>query len=209
MNADIKRKILENLGPLIWISLILSLAIIPTIVSEHNENQTFKRLNEKLSQIHSNIEIQSTTVNLDLLGDSFVYDEQGGTMTGNSQISFNKESNSLIFKVSYPSGLERSSKTVELYSERNKNTYQIKSGKYKCNEGVTSITLLISGLNTSLNWFLNQTRISPSENGELEVTLEPRSDPLSNDYLQVTRILIGYSPKNNSIQDGIILKYIP
>ena len=209
MNADIKRKILENLGPLIWISLILSLAIIPTIVSEHNESQAFKQLNEQLSQVHSNIEIQSTTANLALLGDSFVYDEQGGTMTGNSQISFNKESNSLIFKISYPSGLERSSKTVELYREKDKSTYQIKSGKYKCNEGVASITLLISGLDTSLNWFLTQTRISPSENGELEVTLEPRSDPFSNDSLQVTRALIGYSPKDNSIQDGIILKYIP
>lgn len=209
MNADIKRKILENLGPLIWISLIFSLAAILTTVFEHNESQAFKKLNEQLSQVHSNIEIQSTTANLVLLGDSFVYDEQGGTITGNSQISFNKENNSLIFKVSYPSGLERSSKTVELYRERNKSTYQIKSGKYKCKEGVASITLLISGLDTSLNWFLNQTRISPSENGELEVTLEPQSDPLSNDYSQVTRILIGYSPKDNSIQDGIILKYIP
>lgn len=209
MKADKRAEIFEWVCTFFVIGLILFLTLGLTIIFKHNENQAFKRLNEKLSQIHSNIEIQSKTANLALLGDSFVYDEQGGTMTGNSQISFNKESNSLIFKVSYPSGLERSSKTVELYRERNKSTYQIKSGKYKCNEGVASITLLISGLNTSLNWFLNQTRISPSENGELEVTLEPRSDPLSNDYLQVTRILIGYSPRDNSIQDGIILKYIP
>lgn len=208
MNADIKRKILESLGPLVWISLILSLAIIPTIVSEHNESQAFKQLNEQLSQTQSTLKIQPATVNLQLSEDSFIYDEQGGAIIGNSQVSFNKESNNLSFKISYPvSILKRNSTTVELSSERNKNTYQIKQETHS--ETVTSIKLLISGLDTSLNWYLNQTRVNPSENGELEIELTPQSDWLVDTKLQVTKTLIGYSPKDNSIQDGIILKYIP
>lgn len=208
MNANIKRTILENLGPLIWISLILSLAIIPTIVSEHNESQAFKQLNEQLSQTQSTLKIQPATVNLQLSEDSFIYDEQGGAIIGNSQVSFNKESNNLSFKISYPvSILKRNSTTVELSSERNKNTYQIKQETHS--ETVTSIKLLISGLDTSLNWYLNQTRVNPSENGELEIELTPQSDWLVDTKLQVTKTLIGYSPKDNSIQDGIILKYIP
>lgn len=208
MNANIKRKILENLGPLIWISLILSLAIIPTIVSEHNESQAFKQLNEQLSQTQSTLKIQSATVNLQLSEDSFIYDEQGGAIIGNSQVSFNKESNNLSFKISYPvSILKRNSTTVELSSERNKNTYQIKQETHS--ETVTSIKLLISGLDTSLNWYLNQTRVNPSENGELEIELTPQSDWLVDTKLQVTKTLIGYNSKDNSIQDGIILKYIP
>lgn len=208
MNANIKRTILENLGPLIWISLILSLAIIPTIVSEHNESQAFKQLNEQLSQTQSTLKIQPATVNLQLSEDSFIYDEQGGAIIGNSQVSFNKESNNLSFKISYPvSILKRNSTTVELSSERNKNTYQIKQETHS--ETVTSIKLLISGLDTSLNWYLNQTRVNPSENGELEIELTPQSDWLVDTKLQVTKTLIGYSPRDNSIQDGIILKYIP
>lgn len=208
MNANIKRKILENLGPLIWISLILSLAIIPAIVSEHNENQAFEQLNEQLSQTQSTLKIQPATVNLQLSEDSFIYDEQGGAIIGNSQVSFNKESNNLSFKISYPvSILKRDSTTVELSSERNKNTYQIKQETHS--ETVTSIKLLISGLDTSLNWYLNQTRVNPSENGELEIELTPQSDWLVDTKLQVTKTLIGYNSKDNSIQDGIILKYIP
>lgn len=208
MNANIKRTILENLGPLIWISLILSLAIIPTIVSEHNESQAFKQLNEQLSQTQSTLKIQPATVNLQLSEDSFIYDEQGGAIIGNSQVSFNKESNNLSFKISYPvSILKRNSTTVELSSERNKNTYQIKQETHS--ETVTSIKLLISGLDTSLNWYLNQTRVNPSENGELEIELTPQSDWLVDTKLQVTKTLIGYSPRDNSIKDGIILKYIP
>lgn len=208
MNANIKRTILENLGPLIWISLILSLAIIPTIVSEHNESQAFKQLNEQLSQTQSTLKIQPATVNLQLSEDSFIYDEQGGAIIGNSQVSFNKESNNLSFKISYPvSILKRNSTTVELSSERNKNTYQIKQETHS--ETVTSIKLLISGLDTSLNWYLNQTRVNPSENGELEIELTPQSGWLVDTKLQATKTLIGYSPKDNSIQDGITLKYIP
>ena len=208
MNANIKRTILENLGPLIWISLILSLAIIPTIVSEHNESQAFKQLNEQLSQTQSTLKIQPATVNLQLSEDSFIYDEQGGAIIGNSQVSFNKESNNLSCKISYPvSIVKRKSTTVELSSERNKNTYQIKQETHS--ETVTSIKLLISGLDTSLNWYLNQTRVNPSENGELEIELTPQSDWLVDTKLQVTKTLIGYSPRDNSIKDGIILKYIP
>lgn len=208
MNANIKRKILENLGPLIWISLILSLAIVPAIVSEHNESQAFKQLNEQLSQTQSTLKIQPATVNLQLSEDSFIYDEQGGAIIGNSQISFNKESNNLSFKISYPVSIsKRNSTTVELSSERNKNTYQIKQETHS--ETVTSIKLLISGLDTSLNWYLNQTRVNPSENGELEIELTPQSDWLVDTKLQVTKTLIGYNSKDNSIQDGIILKYIP
>ena len=92
-------------------------------------------------------------------------------------------------------------------SERNKNTYQIKQETHS--ETVTSIKLLISGLDTSLNWYLNQTRVNPSENGELEIELTPQSDWLVDTKLQVTKTLIGYNSKDNSIQDGIILKYIP
>ena len=208
MNANIKRKILENLGPLIWISLILSLAIVPATIYEHTENQEFKQLSGQLSQTQSTLKIQSATVNLQLSEDSFIYDEQGGVVTGDSQVSFNKESNNLSFKISYPiSTLKRDSTTVELSSERNKNTYQIKQETHS--ETVTSIKLLISGLDTSLNWYLNQTKVNPSENGELEIELTPQSDWLVDTKLQVTKTLIGYSPKDNSIQDGIILKYIP
>lgn len=207
MDTDTKEEIIENIPLFLSIGFIIFFTLGPAILFRHIESQAFKRLNEQLSQVQSNIEIQSITVNLALPENSFVYDEQGGIMTDDSQILFNKESDSLSFKISYPNGIERDSKSIELYKEKNKNTYQIKSKEY--NERVASVKLLISSLNTSLNWYQDQTRINPSENGELEVTLTPQFDFLGDVKFSATTTLIGYSPKDNSIQDGIILKYIP
>lgn len=210
MNADIKKEIRDNIGDFLLVSLVLFpfiILLILAIQQECKKDQDFKQLNEQLSQIQSNLEIQPTTVILQLPEDSFVYDTQGGAVTGDSQISFNTGSDNLSFKISYPNGLERGSTSVELYSEKNKGTYQIKHKTR--DENVTSVKLLISGLDTSLNWFLNQTRISPSENRELEVEITPQRSLLFDETLSRTTILIGYSPKDNSIQDGIILEYIP
>lgn len=210
MNADKKEEILDGVRIFLLIGFIISLVLIPTVIIESHKRRALEKLNRQLSQVQSKLEIKATTVNLQLPGDSFIYDEQGGTVTGDSQVSFNKESNKLNFKISYPRGLERSSKSIELSNKRNKNIYQVKHETH--DDNVNSIKILISGLDTSLNWYLDQTRVNPSENGELEIELTPRTNWITNwldTPLQMTKILIGYSQKDNSIQDGIILKYIP
>ena len=57
---------------------------------------------KSLSAIESNITVKPTHVSLSLKADSFVYDEQGGSVIGDSLMSFNAWSNDLTFGVSFP-----------------------------------------------------------------------------------------------------------
>lgn len=202
------------------ITFVISFAIIVALIFTFeylNEPPSVTAYEKPLSSIQSNIKVQPTTVSLKLPENSFIYGEQGGTVTGDSQMSFDAGSDELSFKVSYPSKNKRKSFDMKLSGEKSNTTYQIKNETKR--ENVYYICLKVSGLNTSLKWFLNEKEVTPSPNGTLEITLQRQisaensidtiNTMLYSEFLLPKIALIGYSPKDNSIQDGIILKYIP
>lgn len=117
-------------------------------------------------------------------------------------IIHNTGSNELSFRVSYPKGNEQRSFEVKLSGSRDGVKYQL-THETK-DDTIVSVRVFISGLDTSLNWYLDRKRVMPSSEGTLEVWL-PKPDNVI--YSSPNIVLVGYSGVDNSLQDGIILSY--
>lgn len=186
----------------------LTAALLITIFTIHfclqvRDEQAVKRITTMLSSMQSSIEVQPTTVSLFLPTESFVYGTNGGAVVGDSLMSFNTGSNELSFRVSYPNGNKQKSFEVKLSGSRDGSKYQLTHDTE--DDTIVSVRVFISGLDTSLNWYLDSKRVMPSEDGKLEVWL-PKSDS-GEFYKSPNSVLVGYSGVDNSLRDGIILSY--
>lgn len=169
-----------------------------------------KKIVKSLSSIQSRINVQPTTISLSLPTDSFVYDAQGGGVVGDSLMSFfNEGSHDLSFHVSYPNGSEQKSLEVRLSGARVGATYTLT--KETKDDTVRSVQFRVFGLDTALVWYVDGKRVMPSEDGSVEVSLPKYVDPSrssAHDSLYFT-CLVGYSAVDNSVQDGVIIRYDP
>lgn len=196
------------LGALIVASpILLTVALLASAFAIHfclqvSDEQQVKHTAMLLSSTQSSIEVQPTIVSLSLPAESFVYDANGGAVAGDSLVSFNTGSNELSFRVSYSKGNERKSFEVKLSGSRDGVKYQLTHDTE--DDTIVSVRVLISGLDTSLNWYLDRKRVMPSSDGTLEVWL-PKPDNVI--YSSPNIVLVGYSGVDNSLQDGIILSY--
>lgn len=177
-------------------------AVIACIVVTLDWYQSFSLLSsaeESLSSVSSNITVQPTQVSLSLATDSFVYDEQGGSVVGDSLMSFNAGSNDLSFGVSYPlnSGKQKSVK-VSLSGKRDGAKYQFVVRKANW---LKSVEFQVSGLDTSLNWYLDGKRVIPSDDGIISTSYEFRQGKWS-------ILLMGYNSVDGSVRDGVIIKIV-
>ena len=166
-----------------------------------------KKIAKSLSSIQSRINVQPTTISLSLPTDSFVYDAQGGGVIGDSLMSFNDGSHDLSFHASYPNGSEQKSLEVRLSGSRVGATYTLM--KETKDDTVRSVQFRVFGLDTALVWYVDGKRVMPSEDGSVEVSLPKYVDPArssAHDSLYFT-CLVGYSAVNNSVQDGVIIRY--
>lgn len=184
------------------ITVLLLFVSLVGVISVLDWYQSFSLLssNEKsLSAIESNITVQPTKVSLSLAADSFVYDEQGGSVIGDSLMSFNTGSNDLSFGVSYPreSGKQRSV-AVSLSGKRDgaKYLFAVKKSSW-----IRSVDFQVSGLDTSLNWYLDGKRVIPSDGGIISTSYEFRNGKW---YI----ILMGYSSVDGSVRDGVIIQIV-
>lgn len=176
-------------------------AVIACIVVTLDWYQSFSLLSsaeKSLSSVSSNITVQPTQVSLSLATDSFVYDEHGGSVIGDSLMSFNAGSNDLSFGVSYPinSGKQKSVE-VSLSGKRDGAKYLFTVKKARM---IKSVEFQVSGLDTSLNWYLDGKRVIPSDDGIISTTYEFRQ---GNGYI----ILRGYG-SDNRLCDGVIIKIV-
>lgn len=168
-------------------------AVIACIVVTLDWYQSFSLLSsaeKSLSSVSSNITVQPTQVSLSLATDSFVYDEQGGSVIGDSLMSFNAAgSNDLSFGVSYPlnSGKQKSVK-VSLSGKRDGAKYQFVVRKANW---LKSVEFQVSGLDTSLNWYLDGKRVIPSDDGIISTSYEFRQGKWS-------ILLMGYNSVDGS-----------
>lgn len=166
-----------------------------------------KKIVKSLSSIQSSIKVQPTTISLRLPTDSFIYDTQGGGVVGDSLMSFNEGSHDLSFHVSYPNGSEQKSLEVRLSGARVGATYTLM--KETKDDTVRSVQFRVFGLDTALVWYVDGKRVMPSEDGSVEVSLPKYVDPASSsahDSLYFT-CLVGYSEVDNSVRDGVIIRY--
>lgn len=166
-----------------------------------------KKIAKSLSSIQSRINVQPTTISLSLPTDSFVYDTRGGGVVGDSLMSFNEGSHSLRFRVSYPNGSEQKSLEVRLSGSRVGATYTLM--KETKDDTVRSVQFRVFGLDTALVWYVDGKRVMPSEDGSVEVSLPKYVDPArssAHDSLYFT-CLVGYSEVDNSVRDGVIIRY--
>jgi hypothetical protein len=177
-------------------------AVIACIVVTLDWYQSFSLLSsaeKSLSSVASNITVQPAQVSLSLATDSFVYDEQGGSVVGDSLMSFNAGSNELNFGVSYPinSGKQKSVK-VSLSGKRDGAKYLFTVKKARM---IKSVEFQVSGLDNSLNWYLDGKRVIPSDDGILSTSYEFRQGKW---YI----ILMGYNSVDGSVSDGVIIKIV-
>lgn len=166
-----------------------------------------KKIAKSLSSIKSRINVQLTTISLSLPTDSFVYDAQGGVVVGDYLMSFNEGSHDLSFHVSYPNGSEQKSLAVRLSCARVGATYTLT--KETKDDTVRSVQFRVFGLDTALVWYVDGNRVMPSEDGSVEVSLPKYVDPSrssAHDSLYFT-CLVGYSAVDNSVRDGVIIRY--
>ena len=181
---------------LFLIIFVLSYLMVqyPDMVADSQANKIAK----SLSSIQSRINVQPTTISLSLPTDSFVYDAQGGGVIGDSLMSFNAGSNDLSFGVSYPlnSGKQKSVE-VSLSGKRDGAKYLFTVKKARM---IKSVEFQVSGLDTSLNWYLDGRRVIPSDDGILSASYEFRQ---GNGYI----ILRGYG-SDNRLCDGVIIKIV-
>lgn len=163
-----------------------------------------KKIAKSLSSIQSSIKVQPTTISLRLPTDSFVYDTQGG---GDSLMSFNEGSHDLSFHVSYPNGSEQKALEVRLSGVRVCATYTLT--KKTKDATVHSVQFRVSGLDTALVWYMDGNRVMPSEDGSMEVSLPKYVDPARSSAYESLYFtcLVGYSAVDNSVQDGVIIRY--
>ena len=94
-------------APLYYLLVTAILIFVPlggliSVLDWYHSFSLLSRTEKSLSAIDSNITVQPTQVSFSLKADSFVYDEQGGTVIGDSLMSFNAGSNDLTFGVSFP-----------------------------------------------------------------------------------------------------------
>lgn len=166
-----------------------------------------KKIAKSLSSIQSRINVQPTTISLSLPTDSFVYDAQGGGVVGDSLMSFNEGSHDLSFHVSYPNGSEQKSLEVRLSGARVGATYTLT--KETKDDTVRSVQFRVSGLDTALVWYMDGNRVMPSEDGSMEVSLPKYVDPARSSAYESLYFtcLVGYSAVDNSVQDGVIIRY--
>lgn len=166
-----------------------------------------KKIAKSLSSIQSRINVQPTTISLSLPTDSFVYDAQGGGVVGDSLMSFNEGSHDLRFHVSYPNGSEQKSFDVRLSGACVGATYTLT--KETKDDTVSFVHFRVSGLDTALVWYVDGKRVMPSVDGSVEVSLPKYVDPArssAHDSLYFT-CLVGYSEVDNSVRDGVIIRY--
>lgn len=179
--------------------LFVSLFGVISVLDWYQSFSLLSSTDKSLSVIESNIVVQPTQVSLSLKTDSFVYDEQGGTVIGDSLMSFNTGSNDLSFGVSYPldSGKQKSVK-VSLSGKREgaKYLFAVKKANW-----LKSVDFQVSGLETSLNWYLDGKRVIPSDDGTISTSYAFRQ---GKGYI----ILIGYSGVDNSVRDGVVIKVV-
>ena len=179
--------------------LAVSLVGVVSVLDWYQSFSLLRSTDKQLSVIESNITVQPATVSLSLVTDSFVYDEQGGSVIGDSLMSFNAGSNELSFGVSFPreSGKQRSV-AVSLSGTRDgaKYLFAVKKSSW-----IRSVDFQLSGLDTSLNWYLDGKRVFPSADGVLATSYNFRQ---GNGYI----ILMGYNGKDNSVRDGVIIKLV-
>lgn len=183
----------------IVLSIFVSLAGLISVLDSYQSFSLLRSTEKSLSAIESNITVQPTNVSLRLATDSFVYDEQGGSVIGDSLMSFNAGSNELSFGVSFPreSGKQRSV-AVSLSGKREgaKYLFAVKKSSW-----IRSVDFQLSGLDTSLNWYLDGKRVFPSDDGVLSTSYAFWQ---GKGYI----ILMGYNGKDNSVRDGVVIKLV-
>ena len=181
------------------ISFVVVIACTVVTLDWYQSFSLLSSAEKSLSSVSSNITVQPTQVSLSLATDSFVYDEQGGSVIGDSLMSFNAGSNDLSFGVSYPlnSGKQKSVE-VSLSGKRDGAKYQFVVKKANW---LKSVEFQVSGLDTSLNWYLDGRRVIPSDDGILSTSYELRQGKW---YI----ILMGYNSVDGSVRDGVIIKIV-
>lgn len=181
------------------ILIFVSLGGLISVLDWYHSFSLLSRTEKSLSAIDSNITVQPTQVSLSLKADSFVYDEQGGTIIGDSLMSFNAGSNDLSFGVSFPrEDGEQRSVTVSLSGKRDSAKYLL---AVKKSGWLRSVDFQVSGLDTSINWYLDGKRVFPSDEGVISTSYAFRQ---GKGYI----LLLGYSGKDNSVRDGVIIKLV-
>lgn len=181
------------------ILIFVSLGGLISVLDWYHSFSLLSRTEKSLSAIDSNITVQPTQVSLSLKADSFVYDEQGGTVIGDSLMSFNAGSNDLSFGVSFPrEDGEQRSVTVSLSGKRDSAKYLL---AVKKSGWLRSVDFQVSGLDTSINWYLDGKRVFPSDEGVISTSYAFRQ---GKGYI----FLLGYSGKDNSVRDGVIIKLV-
>lgn len=191
-------------APLYYLLVTAILIFVPlggliSVLDWYNSFSLLSRTEKSLSAIDSNITVQPTQVSLSLKADSFVYDEQGGTVIGDSLMSFNAGSNDLTFGVSFPrEDGEQKSVRVSLSGKRDgaKYLFAVKKSGW-----IRSVDFQLSGLDTSLNWYLDGKRVFPSDDGVISTSYVFMQ---GKGYI----ILIGYNGKDNSVRDGVVIKLV-
>lgn len=181
------------------ILIFVSLGGLIYVLDWYHSFSLLSRTEKSLSAIDSNITVQPTQVSLSLKADSFVYDEQGGTVIGDSLMSFNAGSNDLTFGVSFPrEDGEQKSVRVSLSGKRDgaKYLFAVKKSSW-----IRSVDFQVSGLDTSLNWYLDGKRVVPSDDGVISTSYAFRQ---GKGYI----ILMGYNGKDNSVRDGVVIKLV-
>lgn len=181
------------------ILIFVSLGGLIYVLDWYHSFSLLSRTEKSLSAIDSNITVQPTQVSLSLKADSFVYDEQGGTVIGDSLMSFNAGSNDLTFGVSFPrEDGEQKSVRVSLSGKRDgaKYLFAVKKSSW-----IRSVDFQVSGLDTSLNWDLDGKRVVPSDDGVISTSYAFRQ---GKGYI----ILMGYNGKDNSVRDGVVIKLV-
>ena len=181
------------------ILIFVSLGGLISVLDWYHSFSLLSRTEKSLSAIDSNITVQPTQVSLSLKADSFVYDEQGGTVIGDSLMSFNAGSNDLSFGVSFPrEDGEQRSVTVSLSGKRDSAKYLL---AVKKSGWLRSVDFQVSGLDTSINWYLDGKRVFPSDEGVISTSYAFRQ---GKGYI----ILIGYSSADSSVCDGVVIKVV-
>lgn len=181
------------------ILIFVSLGGLIYVLDWYHSFSLLSRTEKSLSAIDSNITVQPTQVSLSLKADSFVYDEQGGTVIGDSLMSFNAGSNDLTFGVSFPrEDGEQKSVRVSLSGKCDgaKYLFAVKKSGW-----IRSVDFQVSRLDTSLNWYLDGKRVVPSDDGAISTSYAFRQ---GKGYI----ILMGYSGDNNSVRDGVVIKFV-
>lgn len=197
-------------GFILGIGLFLMIFVLSYLMVSYPDmvaGSQAKKLAKSLASIQSSIKVQPTTISLSLPTDSFVYDAQGGGVIGDSLMSFNEGSHDLSFHASYPNGSEQKSLEVRLSGARVGATYTLM--KETKDDTVRSVRFRVYGLDTALVWYMDGNRVMPSEDGSVEVSLpkyvdHARSSAYESLYFTC---LVGYSAVDNSMQDGVIIRY--